>query len=124
MDELKPCPLCLDGGRPSAYIVDYGYNDKYGNVWKAVTVCGKCGCNRERYVYDNRPNDAHWFDGVEPGCAPMAFLEDMKKHWNTRYEPTCEVEWKDDNWGICECKGDVYKHDIYCSSCGKKIKYE
>lgn len=36
-------------------------------------------------------------------------------------ERFCKVDWSDSDWGVCECGGDVYEHDIYCSTCGCEV---
>ncbi len=94
MSELKPCPFC--GGEAEIVHKPSGFDDL----------------------------DFYWVkckDECVTICNPETSEEEAIEVWNTRYERMCQVNWKDDDWGICECGGDVYRHDIHCSQCGAKV---
>lgn len=90
-DELKPCPLC-----GSEAILIPADDESPAEVYCSC-YCS-CGCSI-----------------IKSETAGTIAA------WNARAERTCRVEWRDDDWGVCECGGDVYKGDVYCSSCGAKV---
>lgn len=99
---LEPCPFCKDGGTP--FLKVYEADDE--GMYSGVVECLDCGV------------------AFEERCSSLLETRNaLINRWETRYEPTCEVvEWIDDDWGVCECGGDVYEHDVHCSNCGKKVR--
>lgn len=85
----------------------------------------------KEYPFCPDGGDAHIFSGfllppyIECGKCGVILRGDnrieLRSKWNTRHKRTCKVDWRDKDWGVCECGGDVYAHDIHCSQCGREV---
>lgn len=110
MEELKPCPFC---GGEALLSGQKGVD----NLWFGAIECQSCEATIEYFAY-----------------SPDALERRLTEAWNTRYEPTCTMEYEElvpplhlRKWTCSRCGGwwmrtpNNLSAVHYCPGCGARV---